>query len=168
MYIWSFRSVKRNLHGCLRVLSGPQTAKKFGGGQSHFQQRLWRHRCAVNHDATFLLRSAYQHWWRNLFHRPWASGGGAKWAFSPAANRLTNQICHKTWSQQFNSDTNWNNSCNNILFTGMRLTLHKRQLHCFGITPWWAAYGSLMSAHLPAEADCETWERIVLLLDFIA
>jgi len=25
------------------------------------------------------------------------------------------------------------NSCNNNLFTGMALTLHKSQLHCFGV-----------------------------------
>jgi len=34
---------------------------------SHFWQRLWRHRCADNPDASFLLWSAYQQWWRNLF-----------------------------------------------------------------------------------------------------
>jgi len=34
-----------------------------GWGRSHFWQQLWRHRCAVNHDATFLLWSAYQQWW---------------------------------------------------------------------------------------------------------
>jgi len=150
--------------------SGPQLAKNFGGGR-HFWQRLWRHRCAVNHHSTFLQWSACQHWWRNLFHsgRPWASAGGKKWAFAPPANWHTNQIGYvwKTWSRQFNSDINGINSCNDSLFSGMALTLHKSQLHCFGITPWWVAYGSVMSAHLPAEADCETWERIALLLDFI-
>jgi len=39
---------------------GPQPTKNFRGGKSHFWQWLWCHRCAVNHDATFLLRSAYQ------------------------------------------------------------------------------------------------------------
>jgi len=68
--------------------------RKISGGQRHFWQRLWRHRCAVNHDATFLLWSAYEHWWRNLFHRgkPWTSAGGTKWAFAPPANWRTNQI----------------------------------------------------------------------------
>jgi len=39
---------------------GPQPAKNFGRGRSHFWQWLWRHRYAVNHDATFWLWSAYQ------------------------------------------------------------------------------------------------------------
>ena len=43
------------------------TSKKFPGGR---WQRLWRHRYAVNHDATFVLWSVlwstYQHWWRNF------------------------------------------------------------------------------------------------------
>jgi len=70
------------------------TSEKFRRGQSHFWQRLWRHRCAVNYDATFLLWSAYQHWWRNLFivGEPWASAGGRKWALSTPANWHTNQI----------------------------------------------------------------------------
>ena len=40
--------------------AGPQPAKIFGEGRSHFWERLWRHWCAVNHDSTFLLWSAYQ------------------------------------------------------------------------------------------------------------
>ena len=48
------------------------TSEKFRVEQSSFWQRSWRHWCAVNHDATFLLWTAYQHQWRNLFH----SGGG--------------------------------------------------------------------------------------------
>jgi len=31
---------------------------------------------------------------------------------------------------------NWFNSCNNTLFTGMALTLHKSQLHCSGVMQW--------------------------------
>jgi len=53
---------------------GPQPAKNFLEGQSHFWQRVWRHRCAVNHDATFLLWSSYQHWWRNRFYSGGAMG----------------------------------------------------------------------------------------------
>ena len=61
---------------CRRYVSDPSNVtprqgrnqRKISGGQSHFWQRLWRHRCALNHDATFLLWSAYQHCWRNLFH----------------------------------------------------------------------------------------------------
>jgi len=51
----------------------------------------------------------------------------------------------------------WVNSCNGSLFADMTLTLHKSQVHCFD---------NMQFTHvqsLPAEADCETQERIVLL-----
>ena len=141
---------------------------KISGGQNHFWQRLWRHRCAVNHDTTFLLRSAYQHWRRNLFHSgamgvrrgenghflPLLIGLRTKYARKPEVKSLIPILIELVLSM--------------TVYFPAWLTLHKSQLHCFGITPWWTAYGSLMSAHLPAEAGCETWERIVQLLDFSA
>ena len=53
--------------------------------------------------------------------------------------------------------------CNDSLLPGTRLTLRKSQIHCSGVRQWWA-YSSLMSTLLPAEAGCETSERIVLSL----
>jgi len=113
---------------------------------------------------------SYQRWWRNLYYSggPWVSAGvrqnghllplvigiRTKTSRKPEVNGLipiltelilAMPVCFWVWH-----------------------TLHKSQLHCFGVMPWWAAYGSLMPAHLPAEVGCETWERIVLLLAFIA
>ena len=62
---------------------------------------------------------------------------------------------------------NWFDSCNDSFFACMKLTLHKSQVHnCSGMQ-WWAC-SSLMSPPLPAEVGCESRERIVLLLVFIA
>ena len=36
-------------------------------------------------------------------------------------------------------NSNWFNSCNDSLFAGMTLALHKSQLHCSGVMQWWAA-----------------------------
>jgi len=47
----------------------------------------------------------------------------------------------------------------------MTLTLHKSQVHCSGDIQWWVR-SSFMFAPSPAEAGCETCERIVLLLVF--
>jgi len=46
------------------------------------------------------------------------------------------------------------------LFAGLTLTLHKSQVHCFGVKQWWTC-SSLTSAPLPADAGCETFEWIV-------
>jgi len=57
-----------------------------------------------------------------------------------------------------------------VFFAGMKLTLHKSQVHSYSVMQWWAL-GLLqftMSLPLPAEAGCESRERIVLLLVFIA
>jgi len=59
------------------------------------------------------------------------------------------------------------NSCNDTLFTGMAITLHKSQLHYSGVVQWWA-YSSLMSTPSPADSLCETCERIVLLFLLVA
>jgi len=51
--------------------------------------------------------------------------------------------------------------------SGIALTLYKSHVHYAGVKQWWAC-SSLMSSLFPAEAGCETCERIVLLLVFIA
>jgi len=61
----------------------------------------------------------------------------------------------------------WFNSCNNGFLAGMKLTLHKSQVHSYSVMPWWAC-NSLVSPPLPADAGCESRERIVLLFVFIA
>jgi len=48
----------------------------------------------------------------------------------------------------------------------LKLTLHTSQVHSYSVMQWWAC-SSLMSLPLPAEAGCESRERIVLLLVFI-
>jgi len=62
---------------------------------------------------------------------------------------------------------NWFDSCNDSFFAGMKLTLHKSQVHSCSVRQWWA-WGSLMSPRLPAEVGCESRKRIVLQLVFIA
>jgi len=44
--------------------------------------------------------------------------------------------------------SNWFNSCNDSLFAGMTLSLHKSQVHCPDVMQWWAC-SSLMSFPLP-------------------
>jgi len=60
---------------------------------------------------------------------------------------------------------NWFDSCNDSIFAGMKLTLHKNQVHSYSVMQWWA-YSSLMSPPLFAEVGCESREQIVLLLVF--
>ena len=62
---------------------------------------------------------------------------------------------------------NWFDSCNDSFFAGMKLTLHKSQVHSHSVMQWWAC-NSLMSHPLPAEAGGESRERIFLLLVFVA
>jgi len=62
----------------------------------------------------------------------------------------------------------WFDSYNDsFFFASMKLTLHKSQVHSYSVMQWWAC-SSLMSPPLPAEVGCESHERIVLLLVFIA
>jgi len=61
---------------------------------------------------------------------------------------------------------NWFDFCNDSFFAGMKLALHKSQVHSYSVMQWWAC-SSLMSPLL-TEAGCESRERIVLLLVFIA
>ena len=62
---------------------------------------------------------------------------------------------------------NWFDSCNDSVFAGMKLTLHKSQVHSCSVMQWWA-YSSLVSPPFPAEVGCECRERIVLMLVCIA
>jgi len=67
------------------------------------------------------------------------SGGEGEWAFSAS---LEIGI--------------FDNSCNDRLFSGMKLTLHRTQVQCLVSCRDELAYGSLMSTHLSAEVGCET------------
>jgi len=49
----------------------------------------------------------------------------------------------------------------------MTLTLYKSHIQYAIVMQWWAC-SSLMSSHFPTEAGCETSERIVPSLVFIA
>jgi len=46
-------------------------------------------------------------------------------------------------------------------FAGMKLILHKSQVHSYSVMQWWTC-SSPMSLPLPAEVGCESRERIVL------
>jgi len=61
---------------------------------------------------------------------------------------------------------NWFDSYNGSFFAGMKLTLHKSQVHRYVVMQW-RACSSLMYPPLPAEVGCESRERFVLLLVFI-
>jgi len=54
-----------------------------------------------------------------------------------------------------------------VFFAGIKLTLHKSQVHSYSVMQWWAC-SSLMSPPLLAEVGCESREWIVLLLVLIA
>jgi len=91
---------------------------------------------------------------------------GARRAFSPMEMGIKNQMfLEKTEVGILNSD--WFDSCNDSFFAGMKLTLHKSQVHSYSVMQWWAC-SSLISPPLPAEVGCESREWIVLLLVFIA
>jgi len=49
---------------------------------------------------------------------------------------------------------NWFNSCNDTFLAGMKLTLHKSQVHSYRVMQWWAC-SSLVSPPLPAETVAE-------------
>jgi len=91
---------------------------------------------------------------------------GAKRTFAPWKLELRSINIWKTWISSWILN-NWVNSCNDNLFADMTLTLHKSQVHCFGNMQLWALQFT-KSASLPAEAGCDIWERIVLLLAFVA
>ena len=102
------------------------------------------------------------HLQRRLPPRSWASAGGAKWAFSsPRKLGLRKKIYRKPEVSSLIA-LNSLNSCNDILFAGMTLILHKSQFHCSGVMQCWAC-GSLMSAPLLVEAGCKTCEWIARL-----
>jgi len=78
-----------------------------------------------------------------------------------------NQIFPKNLTSASSIPSNSFDSCNDSFFAAMKLTLHKSQVHSYSVMQWWAC-SSLMSLPLPGEAVCESRERIVLLLVFIA
>jgi len=93
---------------------------------------------------------------------------GAKRAFAPLVEiGIMNQTFLEKPEVGILIPIYWFDSCNDSFFAGMKLTLHKSQVHSCRVMQWWAC-SSLMSPPLPAEAGCESGERIVLLLVFIA
>jgi len=92
---------------------------------------------------------------------------GAKRAFATLEIGIKNLIFLEKPEVGILIPINWFDSCNDSFFAGMKLTLHKSQVHSHSVMQWWAC-NSLMSPPLPAEAGCESGERIFLLLVFIA
>jgi len=91
---------------------------------------------------------------------------GAKRAFATLEIGINNQIFLEKPEVGILIPINWFDSCNDSIFAGMKLTLHKRQVHSHSVMQWWAG-NSLMFPPSPAEAGCESRERIFLLLVFI-
>jgi len=92
----------------------------------------------------------------------------AKWSFVPRLEiGIKNQIFLEKPEVGILIPINWFDSCINSLFSGMKLTLHKSQIHSYSVMQWWAC-SLLTSPLLPAEVGCRSRERIVLLLVFIA
>ena len=97
-------------------------------------------------------------------HRAWE----AKQAFAPCLEMgIKNQIFPEKPEVGILIPLNWYDSCNGSFFAGMKLTLHKSQVHSCSVMQW-RACSSLVYPPLPAEVGCECRERIVLLLVFIA
>ena len=90
---------------------------------------------------------------KTFSQRDHGSRRGGQNGHFPVEIRLRRKYVQKTWSEQFNSDINWINSCNDSLFSGMKHTAQEPNSVLAGIVPWWAAYSSLMSA--PLAADCK-------------
>ena len=98
----------------------------------------------------------------------WASERGAKRAFAPRLEiGIKIQIFLEKPKVAILIPINWFDSCNDSFFAGVKLTLNKSQVHSYSVMQWWAC-SLLMSLPLPAEVFCESRERIVLLLFFIA
>jgi len=94
--------------------------------------------------------------------------GEAKRAFAPRLEiGINNQIFLETPEVGILIPIIRFDSCNDSFFAGMKLTLHKSQVHSYSVMQWWAC-SSLMSLPLPAEVGCKSREQVVLLLVFIA
>jgi len=80
---------------------------------------------------------------------------------------LKNQIFLEKTEVDILIPINWFDSCNDSFFDGMKLTLHKSQVHSYRL----CSDMSLQFNHDPSFAcrgGCERRERIILLLVFIA
>ena len=94
--------------------------------------------------------------------------GEAKRAFAPRLEiGIKNQIFLETPEVGILIPINRFDSCNDSFCAGMKLTLHKSQVHSYSVMPWWAC-SSPISPPLPAEGGCKSREQVVLLLVFIA
>ena len=90
-----------------------------------------------------------------------------KTGICPLEIRIKNQIFLEKAEVGILIPIDWFDSCNDSFIAGIKLTLHKSHVHSYSVMQWWAC-SSLMTPPLPAEAGCESRERIVLLLVFIA
>jgi len=101
-------------------------------------------------------------------------------AWAPTGHGRQNGYLHPAWKLGLRTKYFWKNLKSasyyrlidlilamTVFFVGMKLTLHKSQVYSCSVTQWWAC-SSLVSPPLPAEVGCESRERIVLLLVFIA
>jgi len=93
---------------------------------------------------------------------------GSKTGVCPLEIRIKNQIFLEKPEVGILIPIDWFDSCNDSFIAGIKLTLHKSRVHSsYNFMQWWAC-SSLISPPLPAEAGCESRDRIVLLLVFIA
>jgi len=84
----------------------------------------------------------------------WASAGGRNEHFPAPGNWDEKTKIFRKSEVGILIPINWFNFCNNTLFTGMALTLHKSQLHYSGVMQWWAC-SSLMTTPSSAESRCQ-------------
>jgi len=106
------------------------------------------------------IKRAFNYDWKGMGVR----NKGAKRSFAPLleiGTKNQNFVANLKSGAQFR--LKWFNSCIDSLFSGMTLTVHKKQVHCPGVVQWWVC-SSLMSAALPVcgdklrnlRADCST------------
>jgi len=63
----------------------------------------------------------------------WASAGGRKRAFATQEFGIKNQIILEKPEVGILIPINWFDFCNDSFFAGMKLTLHKSQVHSHGV-----------------------------------
>ena len=92
--------------------------------------------------------------------KPWTStGGGERWGFSPSGNRAEELNVSRKHEVSSSILINWFNSCS--LFSGKTHTAQEP-----GSRSWCHAVATLQFTNAPLRR--RTWERILLLLIFIA
>ena len=84
---------------------------------------------------TELKQTIFNLWYSTL--EPRAAAGGER-AFAPFGNWNKESKFYKKPDISSSIPFNWLNYCNDSLFAGMTLTLHKIQVLCSGVIQWWA------------------------------